>query len=54
MAELLYSKAQMSGGDVDAFLDLCMHTGGQLPFSNHKGLYEAIDELTVGVTVGWL
>ena len=48
LAKLLYRKAQVSGGDVDTFLDLCIRTGGQLLFSTHKELYAAIDQLTVG------
>jgi hypothetical protein len=48
MAELVYSKAQMSSGEVDTLFDLCRRTHGDVPFSNHNDVCAAIDELTVG------
>ena len=48
MAELLYSKAQMSGGEIDTLLDIHRRSGGSIPFTNRRDLYGAIDELTVG------
>jgi Plavaka transposase len=48
MVELLYSKAQMSEGEVDTLLELFGCSGGNVPFSNHTELHAAIDELTVG------
>jgi Plavaka transposase len=48
MADLLYSKVQMSGGDVDALLDVHVRTGGELPFSNHNELHAVIDGVAVG------
>jgi hypothetical protein len=48
MAELLYSKAQMSEGEVDTLLELFGRSGGNVPFLNHRDFHAAIDELTVG------
>ncbi|KAH8988107.1 hypothetical protein EDB92DRAFT_1935954 [Lactarius akahatsu] len=48
MAELLYSKAHMSEGDVDMLLNIMEQSSGNVPFSNHTDLYAAIDELTIG------
>ncbi|KAH8988448.1 hypothetical protein EDB86DRAFT_2828954 [Lactarius hatsudake] len=48
MAELLYNKAHMSEGDVDALLDIVERSNGSVPFSDHTDLYAAIDGLTVG------
>ncbi|KAH9029816.1 hypothetical protein EDB85DRAFT_2074389 [Lactarius pseudohatsudake] len=47
MAELLYSKAHMSEGDVDKLLNILERSSGNVPFSNHEDLYAAINELTV-------
>ena len=46
IAELVYQRAQMSQGNIDDLLEIC--SGGQVPFSNHRELYAAIDSLTVG------
>ncbi|KAH9162541.1 hypothetical protein EDB89DRAFT_1860728 [Lactarius sanguifluus] len=48
MAELLYSKAHMSEGDIDVLLNILEWSSGNVPFSGHTDLYAAIDELTVG------
>ena len=48
MAELLYSKAHMSGGNVDLLSQLSKDSGSRLPFSNHWELLAAIDEISVG------
>jgi hypothetical protein len=48
MAELLYSKAHMSEGNIDLFSQLSKDSGSQLPFSNHRELLTAIDEISVG------
>jgi hypothetical protein len=49
MAELLYSKAHISAGDVDTLLNIMERSSaGNVPFSKHTDLYAAIDELTVG------
>ncbi|KAH8976953.1 hypothetical protein EDB86DRAFT_3068202 [Lactarius hatsudake] len=48
MAELLYNKAHISEGDVDALLDIVERSNGSVPFSDHTDLYAAIDGLAVG------
>ncbi|KAH9031532.1 hypothetical protein EDB85DRAFT_2074105 [Lactarius pseudohatsudake] len=48
MAELLYSKAHMSEGDVDKLLNIFERSSGNVPFSDHTDLYATIDGLTVG------
>jgi len=48
MAELLYSKTHMSGGNIDLFSQLSKDSGSQLPFLNHRELLAAIDEISVG------
>jgi Plavaka transposase len=46
IAELVYRKARMSEGNIDDLFKIC--SGNQVPFSNHKELYAAIDGLSVG------
>ena len=46
-AELLYVKAQASGGNIDGLMDIWKQTG-QAPFANHQDLYDSIDSITVG------
>ena len=48
MAELLYSKAPMSEENIDLFSQLSKEAGSQLPFSNHRELFAAIDGISVG------
>ncbi|KAH9006191.1 hypothetical protein EDB86DRAFT_3061299 [Lactarius hatsudake] len=48
MAELLYNKAHMLEGDVDALLDIVERSNGSVPFSDYTVLYAAIDGLAVG------
>jgi hypothetical protein len=48
MAELLYSKAHMSEGNIDMLSQLWKDSGSRLPFSGHRELLMAIDEITVG------
>jgi hypothetical protein len=48
VAELLYSRSHMSEANIDALLKKRFR--GQVPFSDHKDLHMAIDELTVGGT----
>jgi hypothetical protein len=50
MAELLYSKARMSEGNIDTLLQLWNNSGNRLPFSGHRELLTAIDEIPVGDT----
>jgi len=38
----------MSEATVDTLLEVWGRSGGNLPFSNHRDLFAAIDELTVG------
>ena len=45
--ELLYVKAQASGGNIDGLMDIWKQTG-QAPFANHQDLYDSIDSITVG------
>jgi hypothetical protein len=47
LAELVYCKARMSGESIDKLLKIDF--GGQVPFSNHRELYAAIDSLAGGV-----
>jgi len=46
IAELVYQKAQMSQRNIDNLLKICF--GRQVPFSNHRELYAAIDSMDVG------
>ena len=46
ITELVYQRAQMSQGNIDDLLKIWLD--GQLPFSNQRELYAAIDNLTVG------
>jgi hypothetical protein len=48
MAELLYSKAHMSEGNIDLLSQLSKDSGSRLPFLNHWELLTAIDEISVG------
>jgi hypothetical protein len=47
MAELPYSKAHMSGGNIDLFSQLSKDSESQLPFSNYRELLAAINEISV-------
>ena len=38
----------MSKGNIDLFSQLSKDSGSQLPFSNHRELLTAIDEISVG------
>jgi len=46
IAELVYSRARMSQNNIDNLLKIC--SGKQVPFSDHKELYTAIDSIAVG------
>ena len=46
IAELIYSRARISQNNIDDLLKIC--SGEQVPFSNHKELYAAIDSIAVG------
>jgi hypothetical protein len=50
IAELVYQRARMSEANMDDLLEICFSgpSGGQVPFSNHRELYAAIDGITVG------
>jgi hypothetical protein len=48
MAELLYSKACMSKGNINTLSQLWNNSGNRLPFLGHRGLLMAIDEISVG------
>jgi hypothetical protein len=51
-ADLLYTKAQMSGGDIDALLDIWAASlfkyHDRPPFNNHEELYATIDSTPLG------
>jgi hypothetical protein len=46
VAEILYCKSRMSAGNIDDLLQTSL--GEQVPFSNHKDLYAAIDGISAG------
>jgi hypothetical protein len=52
LAELLYSKVQMSAGNIDQLMKVwALHGaehGEEPPFLNHSDLYETIDATTIG------
>ena len=52
LAELLYTKEQMSGGNIDTLLELWaasqLEHGASPPFSNHRDMYSTIDATSQG------
>ena len=46
ITELIYSRARMSQNNIDNLLKIW--SSEQVPFSNHKELYAAIDSIAVG------
>lgn len=48
LAELLYTKVQMSAGNIDQLMKTWVVHGNEPPFLNHKDLYKTIDTTVTG------
>jgi Plavaka transposase len=48
LADLLFRRNQMSGGQIDELMDLWAAKGRDPPFANHKDIYDTIDSTPLG------